>query len=86
MDYAPDSTDIAPEIAREMIAAKRIGAMEQLAKASSQCPDNLNAEEKQRLTGFIERRYQARLEQYERAEHVWDMTTSTVLAAGGTKE
>lgn len=30
MDYAPDSADIAPEIAREMIAARRIGAMEQL--------------------------------------------------------
>ena len=85
MDFAPDSADIAPEIAREMIEEKRVGMMEPMKKALALRPDNLTAEEKQKLLGFINAHADERMAKYESGEHLWDFTTSTVLCVCGTK-
>ena len=81
MDFAPDSADISPEVAREMIEDKRTGMLEPMKKAMAQKPDNLTDKEKQQLLGFINAHVDERMAKYEAGEHLWDFTTSTVLTS-----
>lgn len=85
MDFAPDSADISPEVARQMIEDKRTGMLEPMKKALAQRPDNLTAAEQQRLLEFINAHADERMAKYEAGEHLWDFTTSTVLCVCGTK-
>lgn len=85
MDFAPDSADVSPAIAREMIEQRRTAMLEPMKKAIALKPDNLSAEEKERLLGFINAHVNARMAKYEAGEHLWDFTTSTVLCVCGTK-
>lgn len=85
MDYAPDSADISSDVAREMIEERRTAMLEPMKKALAQNPNGLTAAEKQRLLEIIHAQVDERLQKYEQGEHLWDFTTSTVLAVCGTK-
>lgn len=85
MDFAPDSADIPPETAREMIEDRRTGMLAPMQKAMALRPDNLTDDEKAQLLGFINARVNERMAKYESGEHLWDFTTSTVLCVCGTK-
>lgn len=85
MSFAPDSADISPEVAKEMIEAERIGMLEPMKKALAQKPDALTDAEKQRLLEIINSQIDERLRKYEAGEHLWDLASSTILCACGTK-
>lgn len=85
VDFAPDSADISPETAREMIEDRRTAMLEPMKKALRLKPDNLTDAEKAQLLGFINAQVDERLAKYEAGEHLWDFTTSTVLCVCGQK-
>lgn len=85
VDFAPDSADISPETAREMIEDRRTAMLEPMKKALRLKRDNLTDAEKAQLLGFINAHADERLAKYESGEHLWDITTSTVLCVCGEK-
>lgn len=85
VDFAPDSADISPETAREMIEDRRTAMLEPMKKALRLKSDNLTDAEKAQLLGFINAQVDERLAKYESGEHLWDITTSTVLCVCGEK-
>ncbi len=84
-DYAPDSADISPEIAREMIEARRIGQIEPVIRAYTANPNALSPAELERLGKLIDEKFDRRLARYENGEKLWDMRTSTVFCVRGVK-
>lgn len=85
MSYSPDSASTPRALAREQINEDRFGQLASVEKARRMAPEALTEDELTQLTGLINARYDERLAQYERGEHLWDFATSTVVAISGRK-
>ncbi|MCI8386903.1 MAG: class I SAM-dependent methyltransferase [Clostridiales bacterium] len=85
IDYAPDNSSVNEETALRQISCKRMSCIESLQKALNRSPNALTSAEQERLVELINHRFDSRIEQYRFGSHLWDFTTSTVLAVTGIK-
>lgn len=84
-DYCPDNACVSDEVAVEQINTRRLHATASVEKALRQNPGGLSPDEKKRLLGMINARFDHRLAQYRSGDKQWDMSVSVCLAAGGRK-
>jgi len=83
--YAPDNASVPDDMAVAMIEANRMVALESVDKGLRRNPDGLPEEELDELYRLVNKRYNDRLAVYRKGESLWDIATSTVLAATGVK-
>lgn len=84
-NYCPDNTSISCGMAIEQINVNRLHTLASVEKALRINPDGLTDTEKKKLFDMINKRYDARLEQYKSGEKQWDFMASTTLVASGIK-
>jgi ubiquinone/menaquinone biosynthesis C-methylase UbiE len=85
LPYAPDNADVEDELALQMINVNRTHALSSMQKALNIAPGALTPQKAGRLTALINHRFDTRVNEYLQGEKLWDMATSTVLAATGYK-
>ena len=85
MRYAPDSADVPDALAIAQINEARLSLHASVEKALAQTPDALTPDETTRLHALIDARFDKRLALYQRGEKLWDIASSTVVAATGCK-
>lgn len=84
--YAPDSADVSPQLAQEMLMAQRISQEEPIHRALRLCGlQALTTEEWDRLWQMVIRRHDQRRLQYEQGEKQWDMGISTAFVVRGQR-
>ena len=80
----PDDKKFAA-IARDIIEEGRKSELDGLGSAARSLPDFVTAEDVQRMTALIDKKYDERLAQYERGERQWDTAVSLIMILRGTK-
>lgn len=83
--YAPDCDNISHDMAIAQINNDRFSELCSVEKAYKMALDALTDEEYCLLLELINRRYDKRIEQYEKGEKIWDFRVATTLVISGTK-
>ena len=85
VNYAPDCDNIDEEMARAQINDDRITELSSVEKAYRMAPDGIDKNEYKALLDMINRRYDRKLEQYEKGEKSWEFRIATTVLISGTK-
>ncbi|MHB1153906.1 MAG: class I SAM-dependent methyltransferase [Eubacteriales bacterium] len=83
--YAPDCYNISHDMAIAQINEDRLSEACSVEKAYIMAPEALTDEEYCLLLKLINRRYDKRIEQYEKGEKSWEFRVATTLVISGTK-
>lgn len=83
--YAPDCANVTREMALAQINEDRMSEISSAEKAHTMAPDVLTDGEYALLQDMIHRRWDRRVEQYERGEKTWEVRVATTVLISGTK-
>lgn len=83
--YAPDCANTPRETALAQINEDRYSELCSVEKAYTMAPDSLSDTEYAQLLSMIDRRYDKKIEQYERGGKTWEFRIATTLIIRGTK-
>ncbi len=83
--YAPDCDNISHDMAIAQINDDRLSELCSVEKAYIMAPEALIDEEYSLLRNLINRRYDKRIEQYEKGKKSWEFRVATTLVISGTK-
>lgn len=85
IDLTPDHPNISADMAHAIFRDARDSALERIESVARALPERVTAEETEEMKRCIQRRYDTRVEFYERGEKHWDTTVSVLMAIRGVK-
>lgn len=85
IDLCPDAPKFSPALARDIIDAERYMELENLDSLAYSLGEQLGEGELEKMRRLVNRRFDARLAQYERGEKQWDCAVSLTMVLRGVK-
>ncbi len=85
VSYAPDNHSVNDDMAIKQINENRLSELSSIQKAYLMASDALNDYEYRDLVDLINKRYDRRIEQYQKGEKLWDFSTSMFLIVSAVK-
>ena len=85
VNYAPDCDNVDDEMAQAQINDDRISELSSVEKAYKMAPNALSKTEYQTLLDMINRRYDKKIQQYQRGNKDYEFRIATTVLISGTK-
>ena len=85
IDLTPDNPVYPSQMARDMINAHRGTKLDAFASVLRTMPERVSAEEIEEMKAAASRRYDKRLELYERGDKQWDTNVNIIMVVRGVK-
>lgn len=86
IDLTPDNPRYSADFAYGIINESRYGAIESIESVLSSMPEHFSPGEIQEMVHRANKKYDQRIDQYDRGEKQWDTNVAITMVARGTKE